>query len=176
MNLRHALIDLRLLFGKRYTAEKCGHRTRRSGRITAFDTYRSKQMPLNNGGTVDWCLDCIGKMTIRCAWCGSPIFVADPITLYVPKKLDDLPEYAVRYGENPVSVVGCMLMSCADTGADRAGFWMPGDDGKGRVARVPSPLEIAMATGMPQTVGDVGSIPEAVEAAQLTERQLQRSE
>ena len=172
MNLRHAWIDFRLLFGKRYTAEKCGHDTRRSGRIHAFDTYRSKQMPLNMNGTADWCLDCIGKMTIRCAWCGNPIFIADPITLYVPNKPDELPEYAVRYGDDPVSVVGCMLMSCADTSADRSGFWMPGDDGKGRVARVPSPFEIMLATGKAQVVEDVGSIKEAVDSARRAEEFL----
>lgn len=173
MNIRHAIIDFFLLFGKRYTAKKCGHRTRRSGRYAAFGEYRSRRFPLNDSGTMDWCLECMGKMTIRCGWCGDPIFVCDPITLYVPKDPTKMPEYAVRYEENGhVHVVGCLGWGCADSGADRKGFWMPGEDGKGRVARVPSPIEIMFATGEAQVVDDVGSISEAVAASERAHEKL----
>lgn len=173
MNIRHAIIDFFLLFGKRYTAEKCGHTTRRSGRYSAFDDYRSRQFPLNKNGTVDWCLDCMGKMTIQCGWCGDPIFVCDPITLYEPTETAQVPDYAVQYEENGrTHIVGCLGWDCAETGADRKGFWMPGDDGKGRVARIASPIEIMFATGEAQIVGDISSIHEAVAASEAAHKKF----
>ena len=99
-------------------------------------------------------------MAIRCAWCGKPIFIGDPVTLYSSaEKNFQIPEYAVRYSENPIKLVGCMRWDCAETGADRCGFWLP----PGVVHRVLSPIEQMMATGTVVVVADVGDMREAIE-------------
>lgn len=97
--------------------------------------------------SVDYCLDCIGKMAIRCAWCKEPIFIGDIITLYSPKKKDEfvLPENAVIYDKERMTVVGCCRTTCADTGADYAGSWLPDENGKGKVHRRPTMIEQSMA-------------------------------
>ena len=86
-------------------------------------------------------------MAIRCAWCGGVIFVGDVITLYSPVKKDDfkIPEHAVVYDEEEMQLVGCGRITCADTGADYAGFWIPGQDGKGIVKRTPTMIEQSIA-------------------------------
>jgi len=124
---------------------KCGHETDIEGEVTAFEQTAVTKMPVNEDGSVDYCLECIGKMAIRCAWCEEPIFIGDPITLYSPspRKKDEfiLPENAVIYDEEIMSVVGCGRTTCADTGADYAGFWIPGTNGKGKVHRRATMLE-----------------------------------
>lgn len=123
---------------KYYTASKCGHRTKRTGPVSAYEHIITMRMPRNDGGTMDYCLDCIGKMTIRCAWCDTPIFISSPVTLYTPRDDFQVPEYAVVYGEKPLQLVGCLGWNCAESGADHAGFWLPGEDGTGCVQRVPT--------------------------------------
>lgn len=133
------------LFKKRFFAEKCFHQTVKKGRVYAFGKSGIIEMPVNENGAVDYCLDCLGKMTIRCAWCNELIFIGEPITLYTP--LDDefkIPNHAVIYQQDPLQLVGCLRFDCADSGIDRAGFWVPGDHGKGRVDRIASPLELAI--------------------------------
>lgn len=132
---------------RRYMATICGHHTKRTGKISAFGHTVTTKMPINEEGSVDYCLDCIAKMAIRCAWCGHPIFIGRPITLYSP--ISDnfkIPEHAVVYEREPLQLVGCLRWDCAETGADRAGFWMPGEDGKGCVERVPTVYEMVLAT------------------------------
>jgi hypothetical protein len=81
-------------------------------------------------------------MAIRCAWCGNVIFIGDPITLYTPAKKDfSIPEYAKIYTDKPLRIVGCLRWDCAETGADRAGFWMP----PGKVHRMPTAFEKLMS-------------------------------
>ena len=167
-----------------YTAAKCGHETKRAGEVTAFEHTTTTKMPLNEEGTVDWCLECLGKMAIRCAWCGDLIFIGDPITLYSPgpragffssgepgeaqeaRKQEGFvaPDYAVAYCEVPLTLVGCLGWNCADTGSDRAGFWLPGDDGKGRVQRVQTAYEAILAAEDPSmvVVGNSGDMAEAM--------------
>ncbi len=114
-----------------------------------------------------WCISCLDAMSIRCAWCGLSIYICDPVTLYTPKDLGKLPLWRVLYdGEDlkHAAAVGCLRMNCADTGADRAGFWMPGEDGRGRVARVASPYEVALWTGA-VVINDLSDINEAVKHA-----------
>lgn len=113
----------------------CGHKTKQKGKISAFGVATITTMPINTLGSVDYCLKCIQKMAIKCAWCGKPIFIGDDITLYSPSEDFEIPDYAVTYGENKSQVVGCLRPSCADTYADKAGYWAPGDDHKG-VARI----------------------------------------
>ena len=158
-------LKLSVLSPLRYTAEKCGHRTRRSGPVSAFGQTIETKMPLNEKGVPEWCLDCIGKMAVRCPWCERPIFIGEPITLFSPVRNDfRAPENAVVYREEPLTLVGCLGVGCADTGADRAGFWIPGEDGRGQVFRVPSPLEMIFASGGAGMVivNDVGDIKEAL--------------
>lgn len=149
MSLHNFGLWLLSLDPRRYTATKCGHRTKRVGRATVFDDRPIFSMPLNDLGSVDYCLDCIGDMSIRCAWCEKIITVGSPVTLYSPKDKDfKIPDHAVVYKKkDPLQLVGCLGWNCAHTGGDRAGFWMPGNDGKGVVERVPTAWEAVMASG-----------------------------
>ncbi len=162
MRIGNLFLRLHALSPFRYTAAKCGHRTKRCGSVSVFGCTITMKMPKNKNGSADYCLDCIAKMAIRCAWCRNPIFIGDPITLYSPgpragffssKELNEaqkererkefvVPDGAVVYREKPLTVVGCLGWNCADTGGDRAGFWLPGEDGKGCVQRVPTVLEM----------------------------------
>lgn len=158
------LLYLAQLNPRRYRATKCGHRTKRTGGVSAFGHRIVTKMPINEDGSMDYCLDCIGKMAIQCAWCGNPIFIGRPITLYSPVGDFKVPEHAVIYEKEPLQLVGCLGWNCADSGADRAGFWMPGEDGKGRVERVPNVYEMILATKGSSVVlvNDTGDIAEAM--------------
>ena len=121
-----------------YIANKCGHRTRRAGWAKAFRERYFVEMPLAVNGSPDYCLACIGSMAILCAWCGDAIHIGNPVTLYTPLKKDFVvPDHAIRYSEDPLRLVGCLGWDCAETGGDRAGFWVP----PGEVLRVPTVFE-----------------------------------
>ena len=129
------------LFGKKYYAQKCGHLTALKGYIVVFGEKVLISLKPKEG-KVDYCLECIGKMAIRCAWCGRSIMVGEPITLYTPTNPNfKIPEYAVVYQEEPLQLVGCLRWDCADSGIERAGFWVA----PGRVLRVLSPAEKLLA-------------------------------
>jgi hypothetical protein len=89
---------------------------------------------------IQCCAGCFLRLGISCAWCGHPIMLGDPITLYQPKDgLEHMPNSATYEG----AWVGCMRMGCADTGADRAGFWVADEKfEKGMVKRVPTAFEM----------------------------------
>src|SRR6056297_2996220 len=74
-----------------YTAVNCGHTTQKSGVVYIFGRKCFGKIPKNEDGTVDYCLDCLANMSIRCAWCGKPILIGDPVTLYTPKDPDYKP-------------------------------------------------------------------------------------
>lgn len=134
-------------FRRRYTATVCGHRTRSEGKVSAYGETITTRMPIRDG-KVAFCLNCLGEMAIRCAWCGAVIFIGDPVTLYIKPSEMELGADTVAYGSDPVCVVGCLGWDCASTGADRTGFWMPHEIERcGYVHRVLSPLEQAMMTG-----------------------------
>jgi len=164
MGVRSLIQRLRARSPFRYTAEKCGHRTKRSGSVSAFGCTIITKMPINERRTVDYCLECIAKMAIQCAWCTNPIFIGHPITLYTPRSNFTVPEHAVVYRQEPLQLVGCLGWDCAHTGADRAGFWLPGDDGKGRVQRVPTVYEAILGAEEPSMaiVGDTHDFKEAL--------------
>lgn len=117
----------------RSTATKCGHR------VWIFQND-------------EYCPDCLKQMTVPCAWCGRPIFIDDPITLY--RKLSDYRtiENSVALPHDSSRWVGCMRMDCAESAADRAGMWVPGENGKGEVFRLPTPLEIIFSNPDAQMV------------------------
>lgn len=124
-----------------YTANTCGHRTKKTGRIRAHGERIVMSIPLAKNGNPNYCLECIRKMSIRCAWCTHPIHVGDPVTLYLPQDSFEVPTHAVRYHENKDHFVGCLRWGCAHSGIDRQGFWVP----PGKVERVPSPLEVMLS-------------------------------
>lgn len=130
-------------FRKTYTANVCRHRTKKIGKVVAHGESHIMSMPLSENGNPDYCLDCIAKMSIKCAWCENPIHVGDPVTLYIPNESFKVPEHAVRHDKDERCLVGCLGWNCADSGADRQGFWIP----PGKVARVPSPIEVLMSDG-----------------------------
>lgn len=97
-------------------------------------------MPLSENGSPDYCVCCINKMAIRCAWCGESINIGDPVTLCSPvHESFKVPDYAVKYGEGN-QLVGCLRWGCGEAMC-RSGFWMP----PGIVERVPSPLELCLS-------------------------------
>lgn len=113
----------------RYVAQRCGHPTKRTGKVWAFGHSTNTRMPMNEHDSVDWCLNCIGKMAILCG-CGKPIFIGDPVV-----------EYTAKDGRK---IIGCM--DCADTIADQAGFWQPDETGKGHVHRIQTVYEALMGS------------------------------
>lgn len=137
----------------KYTARICGHETTAKGDVTAFDQTITTEMPVTDGG-VDYCLGCIGTMAIRCAICGKPIFIGDPVKLFAYQyTTKQPPDYAVMVDER--WIVGCLRSTCCSTIAERAGFWIPDTiTNKGHVERARSPFTEAMATGM-GTISDV---------------------
>ena len=127
------------IFRKNYSAN-CGHKTKLHDKVFAFGESTSTQLPIKDG-EIDYCHRCIEKMAIRCAWCGHTIFIGDPVTLYSPRDENfDVPEHAMVYCKDPLQLVGCLRWNCADSSADRMGFWLP----PGVVHRVQSAYAICM--------------------------------
>jgi len=130
------LQKLKQVLGKKLVA-KCGHETKLKDKVTAFNqTIKTKIRP-NEDGSVDYCHTCLGKMAIACAWCEKPIFIGDVVTLYSSDNNEEfnIPESAIIYDKECMSFVGCGRTTCADTGADYAGFWIPDENEKGKVHR-----------------------------------------
>lgn len=117
-------------FSETVVAE-CGHKTKRKavieidGRKEVFSCQQKK---------IPFCFDCFLKMRIICPWCGRSIFPGDPITLYTLPEERGLPSGSIFYDVDTREVVGCL--NCVDTGADRAGFWVP----PGKVKKLPNPF------------------------------------
>ena len=130
-------------FWRKKIMAECGHETFKTDWVHAFGKKCKTEIPVENGKT-SYCHKCLSKMAIKCAWCGEVIFIGDPITLYSSVKDNfGIPEHAVVYNKYPLQLVGCLRWDCAETGADRAGFWIP----PGKVARVESPFEKCLRTG-----------------------------
>lgn len=145
---------LKRILGIKIPATTCGHMTKIKGKVSAFGETTTITVPVEDGKTL-YCHDCLGKMTIRCAWCENLIFIGFPITLYTPKDPNnfEVPKGAHVHSQNPLTLVGCLSRDCADIGADRAGFWHP----PGEVYRMLSPLEIA-AQGNVVITNDLSNI------------------
>lgn len=139
----------------------CGHTTHLCDKITVISKDGEKKETEITISTIKptHCHKCFEKMAIRCAWCGDYILPGDPITLYSPIKEGsfDIPKYAVVYKKDPLQLVGCLRMGCADTGGDRAGFWII----PGKVQRVLSPIEEVFMTGETVINSDLGDIDQA---------------
>jgi hypothetical protein len=157
--LQAVMLAVSALFRRTHVANICGHKTSKKGFMYDGTSTSIMEMPLAENGHPDYCLDCIGKMGIRCAWCGEPITIGEPVTLDFPHKEFRVPDYAVKYGEGEEqALVGCLRWDCADTLTMMCGQWMP----PGVVKRVPSPLEIALQTGKAVMVSDVGNYPASI--------------
>lgn len=163
MSILDLFLQLGTLSPLRYEAVKCGHRSKRCGRVSAFSYDLMTKMPKNDKGSIDYCLDCIGKMAIRCAWCSNPIFIGQPVTLYTPPSDFQIPAHAIVYSQDPLRLVGCLGWDCADTGAARAGFWLPGENGKGRVQRIQTAYDALLKSEEPSIaiVDDLSNIKES---------------
>jgi len=114
-----------------YIATECGHFAKHCQRITAYGTT----IWLKNNvvdGSVQYCHTCLTEMTIRCAFCGGPIFIGDAVTLYHPSALNgmEVPEWPIVFHDgHPVGGI-----CCAELGyADMCGVWVPGENLNGKV-------------------------------------------
>lgn len=126
---------------RRYLA-KCGHETKLEGVISKFGKETEITLCFDDEGVIDTCLQCVSDATIACAWCGEHILPDEGITLYASVDPKYSPhEGSVVYKKDDVSgkvyYVGCLRWNCADSGADRTGFWIL----PGKVQRCLSPLE-----------------------------------
>lgn len=113
------------LYFKR-TKARCGHKTRLSGAIYAYERATKVKLEPNENGNIEYCLKCLGDMTIKCAYCKNPIFIGEPVKVYSPK--DDnfqIPKEAHIYKEEPLTVVACRRLSCANKKNGHDGFWVP---------------------------------------------------
>jgi len=118
----------------------CGHETKRINKVSAFGENIETEVPLING-KIEYCHECLGKMAVRCAWCGRPIFIGDFITLYTPKDPNFVPQKgSLTYKEEPLRLVGCQRVDCAVSGSDYCGVWIP----PGIVHRQKSGIEMAL--------------------------------
>jgi hypothetical protein len=137
---------------------RCGHLTSLQAIVWRGDEAKVTDMSSQDQPEV--CGDCLAAMAISCAWCGEAIFIGDPVTLYSARreKIAELPEGAVLYlpdymeggSRAYITAVGCLGWNCADTGADRAGFWLPDPNrpGHGYVKPVESMYTRAMRDGI----------------------------
>lgn len=155
---------LRSLVFQPKPAVHCGHLVSQvRGKVTAFDETRTCIIPRDSDGHLPYCHACIGSMTVRCAWCGLPIFIGDMVTLYFvggEKPDQKIPDHAVILDAKSRTLVGCSRISCADSGADYAGFWIPADKQRngrwiGGVQPFPSGVETAMETGEVMVINDL---------------------
>lgn len=142
------------LFRRTHTATICKHRTKIKGVITAFGENSTLTMP----NPPEYCLRCIEKMSIRCAWCGKSITIGDGITLYSPKLGCEIPAHAVKFSDDPQCLVGCLRWNCCISGADINGSWVP----PGKVEYSPSPMELALITGKTVFVSQMSNYPAGV--------------
>lgn len=136
MFFKYSLIWLQSVFRQTFVASKCGHTTKVKGGVAAFGERIVTTMPVGKDGRPEYCLKCIEKMAIRCSRCGKAIFVGDPIALLLDDKA--LLGHVITARPGTRYRVSCLRIGCADSAADRAGFWMP----PGVVESVASPYEM----------------------------------
>lgn len=130
------------IFGPKKIIAQCGHQTKLEDKVSAFGETTITIIKPDEDGKVEYCHRCLEKMAIQCAWCGKAIFIGDPVTLYTPVNKDfAISPHAVIFSKDPLQLVGCLRWDCAESGVDRAGFWLP----PGQVYRVPTPLEMVMS-------------------------------
>lgn len=100
-------------------ATKCGHKTRISGSVVIFGKHVAFRLPVKDGQT-QYCLECIGKMAVRCASCGEPVIVGDTVTLRAPIAGRRLVESNGCKSDGAGRYIGCYR--CGHTRSDGVGF------------------------------------------------------
>lgn len=140
-------------FSKRVTPA-CGHVSALVETREIFgELYTDLQLPGGKDGTAEYCFDCLAGMAIQCPWCDRPIVVGYDVTLYSPKERHKdtylSKQNIVVYSKEPLCLVGCPRVDCADTGMHYAGIWVPDAQGKGHVQRYRSGMEELMQTDAP---------------------------
>jgi hypothetical protein len=124
--------QLRESYSSPVVATECGHLASGVAIVWLGDDWAVTDMRGMSAPT--YCGACLSAMAIRCGWCGQAIFIGDPVTLYSRRDggLPELPERAVIYDQARNTLVGCLGWNCAETGADRAGFWLPDSQNPGQ--------------------------------------------
>ncbi|MBM3256544.1 MAG: hypothetical protein FJZ04_03725 [Candidatus Moranbacteria bacterium] len=139
----------------------CGHKFIKQKEVTALGGTITTEVPVDGNGSTPYCHSCLEKMVAPCAWCFEPIFIGSPVTLYMIKEEEfknkygfsgqemeqykkdgELPDGSIIYATTNgyLQLVGCGRTTCADTGADYCGIWMP----PGKIERFTSLLEVAV--------------------------------
>jgi len=141
-------------FSKTCTATTCGHKTKARGFMNDDDYTSVITTPLAENGIPDYCINCIGNMSINCAWCGNLITIGDPITLYLPQETYQIPNYAVPYTRSDTknALIGCLKWRCPKNPNDRAGFWVLGENGQGTVRRTQTSFAVPMGNPDPPMI------------------------
>jgi hypothetical protein len=120
-------------------ASVCEHETKVKGLITtpfgAVTVYRMPPQP-------DYCLRCLGQMSVQCACCGKPVWIGDKVTLYQPDRASKLPKYVYRLHKDSNYFVACTRSECAKTRKSVSGRWLP----PGEVKCDSSPTETVLST------------------------------
>lgn len=90
----------------------------------------------DGGEEIEYCSRCLEKMSIRCAFCGEPIFVGDAVGLYAPSGASNLPEFGEPYSLAPLEFIVCQRAGCAEK-AKPVGIWVPAKSEKpaGRIKK-----------------------------------------
>lgn len=129
-------MSLIMLSMPRYVAMKCGHKTKRLGWLSSFGITKDYLIPFNGQDRLDYCHACLSQMSIRCGWCGEPILIGDPVTLFSLSDVncDEAHKDAMIYKIGSMAfLIGCFDINCVSGVLYCASFWVPGADGKGRV-------------------------------------------
>lgn len=123
---------------RKIPATKCGHMTLVSGSVTIFGKRVAFRLPVKDGKT-DYCLDCVGRMTVYCHQCLRPVIVGDELAW--TKETADVP--AVDGG------VYNRYTCCRKCGSERAGVWVL----PGRTQFLPLLKDWLMAEGLVKEEG-----------------------
>lgn len=127
---------LRKKRARTYVASVCGHTTKLTAILHAFDDQAEVDLPQNDRQLPMFCASCVVKRSIRCAWCSRAIFVGDPVTLHQTYDDFPVPLESHVFSTDPLRLVGCMHPDCADKSDPMSGFWRITSDGMCFVAEI----------------------------------------
>jgi hypothetical protein len=127
------LIGVALFFVKSYFDDKkiyaycCGHMTNAEDFLEYEGERAVLELKIDESGETFYCHKCLQEMTIKCAWCGKPIFVGAPVTLYKAAENEEknLPVYAVLFNKEENTYLGCWRKDCCEKKEDIVGQWHP---------------------------------------------------
>lgn len=112
MNIKQLLgplvVPLINLFRPTLVARICSHETKKEGIVYVGKKALSLSLAVDENGYTPYCLDCLGRMSIRCAVCGDLIQVGEPVAVYDRNSFVSLPSHAVSYKYDERYVIGCL--------------------------------------------------------------------